>query len=718
MAGRRTNGGPILAIALLLAIPTVRAEVHLRSREGQSRLANRRSPGKSRFSGHSHLILDFREAPTAETARHLAERGLQVVAYLPVTGVIVGFDGEPDLAGLNLAGLDTLQPDDKLSPELGRAPGGRARSASSRSYYVVEFHSDISWEDRRALIAESGLEIGDHRDLVRDHMLVRGTLDQVRTLAEWDEVAYVFPASGELATGLPLIGCLGGATDAGQVGQLTQRVGEGWDGPGLGATNLTYTLQAMTRKIPAEQVQQEIQRAMAEWSSVVKVNFLKGTVTSGSKNINILFGSKEHGDPYAFDGPGRILAHTFYPAPPNPEPIAGDLHFDDDENWNVGADIDLYSVALHELGHALGLGHSDVPNAVMYPYYRRATNLTAEDIGAIRQLYAAAVDVTPAPPPLAPLVLTVTSPASASTTSAATVAVSGSLRGERGAAAVRWSNGPTTGGDAVLTADSSGGFSWLAASVPVALGDNAITLRASDEANRSVSATVQVQRVVPPNPLPPTPNPTPDSPPPTPNPPAPNLELEILSPATSANVAQNPIAAFGTTLGGTGRPIVRWSSDRGFSGTAVITAATDGKYRWDINPLAVQQGVNVITITATDTAGKSQAKSVRVTYAPAPDPKPGDDSRPPTITVTSPNTSFLMTPAYAIAVRGTATDASGVAEVRWECSCGSQGRAQGASQWTIANISLPLGSHTIKIFAKDQVGNEGMVSFTVFRYQN
>ncbi len=50
--------------------------------------------------------------------------------------------------------------------------------------------------------------------------------------------------------------------------------------------------------------------------------------------------------------------------------------------------VDLYSVTLHELGHALGLGHSDVPGAVMYPYYRRLTALTTEDIGAIQDLYA------------------------------------------------------------------------------------------------------------------------------------------------------------------------------------------------------------------------------------------------------------------------------------------------------------------------------------------
>ena len=76
-----------------------------------------------------------------------------------------------------------------------------------------------------------------------------------------------------------------------------------------------------------------------------------------------------------------------------PTALAGDVHFNDDKHFTIESNKgkDLLWVAVHELGHSIGLDHSKVKGAIMYPYYQghggRDFDLTPDDILGARALY-------------------------------------------------------------------------------------------------------------------------------------------------------------------------------------------------------------------------------------------------------------------------------------------------------------------------------------------
>uniref|UniRef100_F6ZE70 Matrix metallopeptidase 25 n=1 Tax=Monodelphis domestica TaxID=13616 RepID=F6ZE70_MONDO len=135
--------------------------------------------------------------------------------------------------------------------------------------------------------------------------------------------------------------------------------------------------------------------ALNAWGTEVGMTFEEAEPRAGMEpELLIDFARAYHKDSYPFDGPGGTLAHAFFPGD---HPISGDTHFDDEEVWTFGASdgsgTDLFAVAVHEFGHALGLAHSSAPDSIMRPFYQGPAGdpskyqLPHDDREGIQQLY-------------------------------------------------------------------------------------------------------------------------------------------------------------------------------------------------------------------------------------------------------------------------------------------------------------------------------------------
>jgi hypothetical protein len=504
------------------------------------------------------------------------------------------------LDGIGVQAVGGLRPEEKISPALWGA-----LAAGSTATVVAEFYVDVDPNDGRAIVNDAGLLIEQNPDLLSNHLLVTGGTEQLLSLAGWDEVSYIFPASADLLARRPVRACAGALTVQGTVGQSVALIGP-WNGASQRGANLSYAWVHLTEALPPDSVETEIERAFSEWAKYAKLTFTPASNATQNQTIAVLFASGDHGDGYPFVPQGGVLAHTFYPYPINPEPIAGDMHFNNDENWKIGATVDVFSIALHEAGHALGLGHSDNPGAVMYPYYHQATALSQEDIDAILQLYAPQ-DAQPSPgapsgTPTNQLTLKVQVPASPTT--AASIGINGTATGGLGSIQVAWASGSGSSGTA------QGSLSWSIPSVPLNVGANLITITARDsqQALATQSFTIirdQIPNPAPPNPATPTPgNPSPN---PTPGPETTPPSITILSPAmTNFATSASSLVVQGTAQDNVGVALVTWASSNGESGKA------SGTNNWITPPIPLYVGATTITIRASDAAGNTSWRSLTV----------------------------------------------------------------------------------------------------------
>ena len=138
--------------------------------------------------GRFHILVQFPHNPSSAQLDELAKRGATVLSYVPdfafSLSVPEGFSWE----GLDIHWTARLRPDEKISAAFHLRPE-RAVNA------VVELYPDVDANDGRLIATDAGLRLLDNPNLLANHVLVRGSKEQLLALAGWDEVSYIFPAS-------------------------------------------------------------------------------------------------------------------------------------------------------------------------------------------------------------------------------------------------------------------------------------------------------------------------------------------------------------------------------------------------------------------------------------------------------------------------------------------------------------------------------------------
>jgi hypothetical protein len=165
----------VSALALLSSAAEAQPALRLKGLRPDSAARIATAVSRTRTPGSSHFLVQFATEPGSAQMNALAGRGATVLSYVPDAGLSIVMRDGTSLSGLGIQWLGKLGTTEKLSPDLdGKLVAGQAPPV------LVEFYSDVPDEEARAIAIQTGASIHNNPDLLPHHLLIEGTVDQVR----------------------------------------------------------------------------------------------------------------------------------------------------------------------------------------------------------------------------------------------------------------------------------------------------------------------------------------------------------------------------------------------------------------------------------------------------------------------------------------------------------------------------------------------------------
>lgn len=172
----------------------------------------------------------------------------------------------------------------------------------------------------------------------------------------------------------------------------------------------SWSLLSASNDLGLEHSYTIVRKAIEKWSKATLGVLHPVEREVGRDQADIIFRFQTEQDNPTFHKHPQIIGYAYFPGARKTEHMPNYITFNDSYHFVAANDLEvgkvppkdqlhpdeylgakamtLLNVAMHELGHAIGLPHAkDDPKAVMAPYYNGVTELAASDVERARALY-------------------------------------------------------------------------------------------------------------------------------------------------------------------------------------------------------------------------------------------------------------------------------------------------------------------------------------------